>query len=337
MPDYDTLVERLAFLAKAGEILAAPLDVGDTMLGLARLALPVLGDLCIVDVVEDGVLRGVATAHADPAKTLLLQQLRRDYPLTPESPQPAARALRTGQIELLEHVTPAEVDAHVVNQAHAQLVRDIGIRSHLAVPLVARGVTVGVITLGVTESDRTYGEQDVALANDLARRAALAIDNARLFKDAQDERARRSQVEEGLRLSEERYRAIVDQSPLSTRAPAAGERGAAAAGAGRRPDERLGLGPDHRRRRVLRERAGVLGASTSAARPTSSRSSIPTTWRRSRTPASGAIATDDYPSDYRLRSPDGRDALGAEPRPRRPRRPGARGPHPRRHHSTSPS
>ncbi len=216
MPDYETLVQRLAFLAKASEVLASTLDIAETMQTLARLALPVLGDLCIVDLVEDGVVRGVATAHVDPSKTRLLERMRREYPWTRESPQPAARALRTGQVELLEHVTPTVVDAHALDQAHARLVREIGIRSHLAIPLVARDITVGVISLGISESDRTYGEADVALASDLARRAALAIDNARLYKAAQDELQRRGRVEEALRISEERFRAIVDQSPLST-------------------------------------------------------------------------------------------------------------------------
>lgn len=216
MPNYDALVERLAFLATAGEILAASLDLDQTMQDLARLAVPVLADLCIVDVVNDGVVRRVATAHVRDDKASLLEQLRQRYPPTPDSPQPAARVLRSGQLELLEHVTPDVVASHVIEDDHARLIEALGIRSHLAVPLVARNVTLGVISLGITESDRRYGAQDVTLAIDLARRAAVAIDNARLYTAAQDEIVRRAGVEEALRLSEERFRTIVDQSPMST-------------------------------------------------------------------------------------------------------------------------
>ena len=216
MPDYTALTQRLAFLATAGEILASTLDLDQTMQDLASLAVPVLGDLCIVDVMEAGLLRRVATAHVSPSKALLLERLRRQYPLTPDSPQPAARVVRSGEIELLTDVTADVVASHVVADEHARLIHDIGIRSHLAVPLVARDVIVGVISLGISESDRRYGEQDVALARELARRAAVAIDNARLYRVAQEELQRRSRVEEALRLSEARFRAIVDQSPLST-------------------------------------------------------------------------------------------------------------------------
>ena len=214
-PADDTL-QRLAFLATAGEALASSLDLDRTLEEVARLAVPVLGDLCIVDLVENGQLRRVATVHGNPAKAVWLEKLRRDYPPSPDSPQPAGRVLVTGQLELLEHITPDVIAAHTRDEEHARLIREIGIRSHLALPLVARNVTMGVISLGVSESARTYGPQDVALAQDLARHAALAIDNARLYELAQVELAERARVEEALRVSEGRFRALFEQSPLST-------------------------------------------------------------------------------------------------------------------------
>ena len=214
--DADAAVQRFAFLARAGEVLASSLDYEQTLQDVARLAVPTLGDLCIVDIVEDGVLRRVATAHVAPEKRGLLEELRQRYPASDDSPQPAARVMRSGEPELLESVTPEVVAAHTRSDEHATLIRAIGIRSHLAVPLVAREATVGVISLGISESDRRYGPQDVAFAQDLARRAAIAVDNARLFQLAQAELEVRQRAEEAARLSEERFRAMMEQSPLST-------------------------------------------------------------------------------------------------------------------------
>ena len=212
----DGTVQRLGFLAIAGEVLASSLDLDRTLQEIARLAVGVLGDLCIVDLVENGELRRVATAHSSPVKAVMLEQLRRDYPPSAGSPQPAGRVLLTGELELLERVTPEVIAAHTRNEEHAALIRAIGMRSHLAVPLVARGTTLGVVSLGITESGRTYGPNDVTLAQDLARRAALAIDNARLYELAHAELAERRRAEDALRVSESRFRAMFEQSPLST-------------------------------------------------------------------------------------------------------------------------
>ncbi|HUP40945.1 MAG TPA: ATP-binding protein [Vicinamibacterales bacterium] len=209
-------LERFAFLARAGEVLASSLNYEQTLQDVARLAVPTLGDLCIVDIIEDGVLRRVATAHVAPEKRGLLEELRQRYPASGDSRQPAARVMRSGEPELLESVTPEVVAAHTSSEDHARLIRAIGIRSHIAVPLIARGTTVGVISFGISESDRRYGPQDLAFAQDLARRAALAIDNARLYHVAHVEIEERQRAEASARLSEERFRAIMEQSPLST-------------------------------------------------------------------------------------------------------------------------
>jgi PAS domain S-box-containing protein len=209
-------LERFVFLAQAGEVLASSLDYEQTLQDVARLAVPTLADVCIVDIVENGALRRVATAHVAPEKRAVLEELRQRFPPSADSPQPAARVMRSGQPELLESVTPDVVASHTRNDDHARLIRAIGMRSHIAVPLVARGTTVGVISFGISESDRRYGPQDVAFAQDLARRAALAIDNARLYQFAHAEIDERQRAEEAARLSEERFRAIMEQSPLST-------------------------------------------------------------------------------------------------------------------------
>jgi signal transduction histidine kinase/CheY-like chemotaxis protein len=189
-----------AFLAAAGEALSASLDYEQTLRDVARLAVPALGDLCIVDVLEGGRLRRVTSAHAVPEKAGLLDTLRRLYTPAPDSPQPAARVIRSGLPELLPEVTPGILADHALNPDHAALIRAIGMRSHLAVPLTARGATLGVLSLGITESDRRYGPADLALAEDLARRAALAVDNARLYRAAQAELAERRRAEDATQL-----------------------------------------------------------------------------------------------------------------------------------------
>jgi PAS domain S-box-containing protein len=192
---------RFAFLAKAGEVLASSLDYEHTLRTIAKLAIHELGDACMVDVVEDGKLRRVGIAHATPEKAQLLEELRVRFPATASSPSPAGRVLRDQKPELLSVVDLDVIVAHCVSGEHVDLIRRINMRSHLAVPLIVRNNLVGVISLAVTESDRRYDEADLALATDLARRAALAIDNALLYRAAQ--------------LSEQRIRAVFEQSPLS--------------------------------------------------------------------------------------------------------------------------
>jgi PAS domain S-box-containing protein len=212
---HDPAGRAFSFLATAGEILASSLDYEQTLQHVARLAVPELGDLCIVDVIEDGRLRRLATAHVNPDKLFLLQEMARRFAITPDSPAPAARVLADGRSELLPEVTADVIAAHTINAEHARLIREIGICSHLAVPMIARGGIIGVISIGITESARQYDQRDLALAEELARRAAFAVDNARLYRLAQDELAERRRTEEALRLSEGRFRAIMEQSPLS--------------------------------------------------------------------------------------------------------------------------
>ena len=207
---------HFAFLAEASEILWSSLDYEEMLGRLARLAVPTLGDFCIVDVVEENTVRRVAVAHVSPAKAAVLEELRRRYPPALDSPQPAGHVLRTGEPHLLAQVDADVVTLHTIDADHAALMGAIGLRSHLAVPVAARGRVLGTLSLGVTESDRRYGSDDVARAADIAHRAALAIENTRLFATAQREIAERGRTESALRLSELRFRAVFEQSPLST-------------------------------------------------------------------------------------------------------------------------
>jgi signal transduction histidine kinase/GAF domain-containing protein len=185
------------FLAEAGEALAKSLDWEETLVQVARLAVPALADWSIVDVLgDDGVtIEQVAVAAADPQKEDLLRELRRLYPPTVDSAQPAAQALRSGEPVIFPEFDEESLRSTVRDERHLELVTRLAPRSAIAVPLVARARTIGALTLVTSESGRTYGEGELVLATGLASRAALAVDNAVLFSR---EREARTEAEEAL-------------------------------------------------------------------------------------------------------------------------------------------
>jgi signal transduction histidine kinase len=176
---------RSAFLSEASSVLASSLDYQETLRGVGRLAVPRLGDWCIIDVLEgNGGLHRVAVAHTDPAKNRLAEELVR-FPPDPRSDMPIAVALRTGEPALIEDVSAAWLDGAAVRQPeYRELLRRMGLRSVMLVPLIARGRALGVISLSTAESGRRYDRDDLALARELARTAAIAVDNARLYQQA---------------------------------------------------------------------------------------------------------------------------------------------------------
>lgn len=180
---HDEEVRR--FLAEAGELLVASLDYRTTLESVAKLAVPYLADWCSINLVEeDEALVSVAISHADPTKVELARKLRRHYPLDANSNRVVNRVLRTGRPELMPEVDPGVISATSVDDADVELLSALQPVSYICVPLVARGRTLGAITFLSAESGRTYGEPDLAVALDLARRAALAVDNARLYREA---------------------------------------------------------------------------------------------------------------------------------------------------------
>jgi PAS domain S-box-containing protein len=187
----DTTIRKRAeyvrqFLTETTTLLTHSLDYETTLANLARLVLPTLGDWCFVDVIENqNVIRRVATAAVDPSKETLLREVQLRFPPTWDSPQPAAQSLRLGTPVLLLALNPTSIRAASVNSEHFQLMQALDPRSAMAVPLIARGQTLGVITFAMSESGRSYSDEDVALAQELAQRAAIAIDNSRLYREAQ--------------------------------------------------------------------------------------------------------------------------------------------------------
>lgn len=176
---------KLRFLADASAELASSLDYHATLANLARLAVPVLADWCSVQVVEQGQIHTLAVAHVDPAKVTLARELQQRYPVDPEAATGAPAVIRTGVSELIPEVTQEVLDSSALDSELEQLIRELRIHSVLTVPLAARGRVLGALSLVSAESGRSYGPADLAFAEDLARRAALAIDNARLHQEVE--------------------------------------------------------------------------------------------------------------------------------------------------------
>jgi len=177
--------EHLRFLAEANELLVASLDWESTLEAIADLAVPALAGYLVIDLIdEEDELHWVVAVHADPEKTELVRELRSRYPPT-LSTHPIQVALRTGEAQLLPDLQ-AEADAMAHDTKHARAIRKIANTSGLVAPLVARGRTLGTISLGTIEGQLRFDESDVAMATELARRISLALDNARLFAEAQE-------------------------------------------------------------------------------------------------------------------------------------------------------
>jgi signal transduction histidine kinase len=183
----DTRAEAaLRFLADAGAALAESLDYQATLTRITERVVPFLADWCTVDVVDDaGVLRRVAAGHRDPAAAAALREIRDRQQQQWGSPQTSVEVLAAGRSLLFPDVTEAIIDQFVQDPEVRALVKRLGVTSGMAVPLRARGRSVGAMTFSSNTPGRRYDEADLSCAEELARRAAVAIDNARLYREAQ--------------------------------------------------------------------------------------------------------------------------------------------------------
>jgi signal transduction histidine kinase len=178
---------RLAFLAEASAHLASSLDYETTLCRVARLAVPEMADWCVVDTLdEDGSVCLLAVAHIDPSKETLVRELRRRYPPDPQARYGLQKVLSAGRPELYPEILPAWRQAAARDAEHLGLMQALDARSSMCVPLRARGQTLGAMTFVRTASGHRYGPAEVALAQDLADRCALALDNARLHSQLQE-------------------------------------------------------------------------------------------------------------------------------------------------------
>jgi signal transduction histidine kinase/CheY-like chemotaxis protein/PAS domain-containing protein len=182
--------ERERFLATAGEILASSLDYETTMKSVAHLAVPGIADWCRIDVIgPSGVPKTLAVVHRDPAKLRWAEEIERRYPPQPER-SALTRIVASGKSEMYPEVKDEMLRSATEDPEYLEILRSLGLRSAMMVPLTARGRTFGAITLIASESPRRFNENDLAFAEDLARRAALAIDNAELYRQEQEARQR---------------------------------------------------------------------------------------------------------------------------------------------------
>ena len=186
--------EAQRFLAEASSILARSLNYETTLVNLARLTVPRLATYCAIDLVDkDDRLRQVAVAHKDPDKEELVRELRRLNPYNDALPHGVVKVLRTRKSELSPEVPDALITSYSTDDRYLEIVRDLNPKAYMIVPLVARGRPLGVISFVSDETGVRYDAQSLELAEDLARRAALAIDNARLYGEVQ--RANRAKDE----------------------------------------------------------------------------------------------------------------------------------------------
>jgi PAS domain S-box-containing protein len=177
--------ERLVFLAHASEILSASLDYNRTLRTLAQQIIPRLADWCAIDMVDgEGNLQRLVTAHPDPEHLAMAEELQEKYPPNPEAATGPWRVLRTGRTEIIPDIDDAMIAAGARSEEHLRLLRELRLRSFLCVPIKVRRGVAGVITMIYAESGRHYTPDDVQLAEELARRASHAIENARLYDEA---------------------------------------------------------------------------------------------------------------------------------------------------------
>jgi PAS domain S-box-containing protein len=173
--------QNLDFLARGSELLAQSLDVETTLQRLADFAVPRLADWCAVDLLSDGEINAVAVAHADPAKVQLARELQQRHPADPDAPVGAPAVIRSGESELHPELTEDLLAAAAPDDEALEIIRGLGLVSAMVVPLRAREKTLGALTLVAAESGRRFTSDDLDVAEDLARRAALAVDNAMLY------------------------------------------------------------------------------------------------------------------------------------------------------------
>jgi signal transduction histidine kinase len=177
--------ERWRFLGEASEMLASSLDYERTLAEIARLVVPRLADWCSIDIADPrGVLRRLAAAHVDPAKEALAIDVTRRYPPRRESTVGIYQVLRTGEAVMMSEFTEDMLRSVTVDEEHFAMIRSLGLHSYICAPLATRSATFGVMTFVTAESGRTYTDEDLAFARQLAARATLAIENARMYREA---------------------------------------------------------------------------------------------------------------------------------------------------------
>jgi transcriptional regulator with GAF, ATPase, and Fis domain len=184
--DVQLREERLQFLADASAELASSLDYEATLTAVARLAVPDFADWCVIQVLVDGQLRPLALAHPDAFTSERILELQERYPPDPDAPRGAYQVIRSGEPELINDITDDMLAEAATDAEHLQILRDLHFRSAVSAPLRVRDRVLGVISWVTGASTYRYTSADLEFLEDLARRAAVAIDNAELHSQLRD-------------------------------------------------------------------------------------------------------------------------------------------------------
>jgi PAS domain S-box-containing protein len=172
------------FLAESSSVLGSSLDPDELLREVAALTVPDVADWCAVDLRgTNGAIDRVALAHADPGMVAHLRDLAARYPPDPDARRGVPNVLRTGSPEVYEEIPDALLREAAVDAEHHRLLSELQARSAMVVPMIARGRTIGVLSLATGPSGRRFDRQDLELAEELARRCASAVDNARLYRE----------------------------------------------------------------------------------------------------------------------------------------------------------
>jgi GAF domain-containing protein/CheY-like chemotaxis protein/two-component sensor histidine kinase len=181
----------MRFMADVGTLLSSSLEYEAILRQLTQMMVPVMADWCAIDVLDkDGQIARLIAFHSDPAKIALAHELEQRYPVDPNSERGVPNVLRTGQTEWMEEIPDALLASAARDAEHLAIIRQLGLRSYVVVPLRARGRILGALSLIYAESGRHYSEDEVRYVEELAARAALSVDNARLFQEQVDARER---------------------------------------------------------------------------------------------------------------------------------------------------
>src|SRR5947209_4559159 len=175
---------QMEFLARASQVLASSLDYQETLRNVAGLAVPQIADWCGVDLFDqEGAREPVAVAHVDPSKLEMAERLRAFDPDELDPDQGLGLVRRTGEPVLYNDIPDELLMEAAVDEEHLELLRAVGMRAVLIIPMVARSRTIGALTLVSAESSRTFDQSDIEFAGQIAERAALAVENARLYSE----------------------------------------------------------------------------------------------------------------------------------------------------------
>lgn len=184
-------VGSLQLLADVGVQAGRSLETESTLHGLARVVVPAFADWCTVSVLgEGGAITRVASVHRDPAIAAILEQIDEYRPSSVDGDETVARVIRTGEPWLMPMLTDAMLEQRARDSRHLALLRELRVGSGICVPMLARGRTIGAITFTAELGGRVYGREDLHIAEEIARRAALAADNARLYAEVQQREAK---------------------------------------------------------------------------------------------------------------------------------------------------